>query len=187
MTRFGCRFWAILAPKTPPLQLSPGAPFSVLKSLFFLHVVLVASNSAQEAPKRAQDPPKRCPRGPKTPQKHPKKPQDSPKSTPGTSEIDVSQRPCPKSQNEKRRAGGGDPPWGSQSAARSAAEEQGVLDRTPKSVHRKALICLRHLQISKSEFLAPPIIPPGGQRIPPGRPKNARSDRLFSIEISIMF
>ena len=33
-------------------------------------------------------------------------------------EVDESQRPCPKSQNEKRRAGGGDPPWGSQSAAR---------------------------------------------------------------------
>ena len=32
-------------------------------------------------------------------------------------DIDESQRPCLKSQNEKRRAGGGDPPWGSQSAA----------------------------------------------------------------------
>ena len=29
-------------------------------------------------------------------------------------DIDESQRPCLKSQNEKRRAGGGDPPWGSQ-------------------------------------------------------------------------
>ena len=28
--------------------------------------------------------------------------------------IDESQRPCPKPQTEKRRAGGGDPPWGSQ-------------------------------------------------------------------------
>ena len=32
-------------------------------------------------------------------------------------DIDESQRPCHNSQNEKRRAGGGDPPWGSQSAA----------------------------------------------------------------------
>ena len=32
-------------------------------------------------------------------------------------DIDESQKPCLKSQNEKRRAGGGDPPWGSQSAA----------------------------------------------------------------------
>jgi hypothetical protein len=32
--------------------------------------------------------------------------------------IDESQRPCLKSQSEKRRAGGGDPPWGNQSAAR---------------------------------------------------------------------
>ena len=44
-------------------------------------------------------------------------------------EIYESQRPCPNSQNEKRRAGGGDPPWGSQSAARSGAEEQGVSDK----------------------------------------------------------
>ena len=36
--------------------------------------------------------------------------------------IDESQRPCLKSQNEKRRAGGGDPPWGSQSAARNEVE-----------------------------------------------------------------
>ena len=36
-----------------------------------------------------------------------------------TADIDESQRPCLKSQNEKRRAGGGDPPWGSQSAART--------------------------------------------------------------------
>ena len=42
--------------------------------------------------------------------------------------IDESQRPCLKSQNEKRRAGGGDPPWGSQSAARSGAKKQGVSD-----------------------------------------------------------
>ena len=35
-------------------------------------------------------------------------------------EIYESQRPCLKSQNEKRRAGGGDPPWGSQSAASPA-------------------------------------------------------------------
>ena len=86
-------------------------------------------------------------------------------------EIYESQRPCPNSQNEKRRAGGGDPPWGSQSAARSAAEEQSVLDRTPRTLNLKAILCLRHLHISKSESLAPPIIPPGGQRIPPDRPK----------------
>ena len=37
-------------------------------------------------------------------------------------DINESQRPCLKSQNEKRRAGGGDPPWGSQSAARPEGE-----------------------------------------------------------------
>ena len=92
-------------------------------------------------------------------------------------DIDESQRPCHNSQNEKRRAGGGDPPWGSQSAARPGGAEPGVLDRQPKaeakakSPNLKAIICLRYLQSSKSEFLAPPIIPPGGQRIPPDRPK----------------
>ena len=48
-------------------------------------------------------------------------------------DIKESQRPCHKSQNEKRRAGGGDPPWGSQSAARPGGAEQRVLDRQPKS------------------------------------------------------
>ena len=88
---------------------------------------------------------------------------------------------------KKRRAGGGDPPWGSQSAARPGGAEPSVLDRTPKSVHRKALTCLRHLQISKSESLAPPIIPPGGQRIPPGRPQWISKFVLLSIKISIIF
>ena len=57
-------------------------------------------------------------------------------------DIDESQRPCLKSQNEKRRAGGGDPPWGSQSAARPGGAEPGVLDRSPKSQSKS--------QISKS-------------------------------------
>ena len=65
-----------------------------------------------------------------------------------------------------------------ESAARPGGAEQSVLDRKPKSVHRRSLICLRHLQISKSDFLAPPIIPVGGQRIPAGRPKKP-PDRLF--------
>ena len=40
-----------------------------------------------------------------------------------------------------------------------------------KSPNLKAIICLRHLQISKSYFLDPLIVPPGGQHSPPGRPK----------------
>ena len=44
-------------------------------------------------------------------------------------DIDESQRPCLKSQNEKRRAGGGDPPWGSQSAARPGGAGLGVSDK----------------------------------------------------------
>ena len=43
--------------------------------------------------------------------------------------IDESQRPCHNSQNEKRRAGGGDPPWGSQSAARPVGVEPSVSDK----------------------------------------------------------
>ena len=67
------------------------------------------------------------------------------------------------------------------------AEEQGVLDRQPKSPNLKAIICIRYLPISKSEFLAPPIIPPGGQRVPPGRLKSSGTCALNSIKISIMF
>ena len=108
----------------------------------------------QEHPKRLQDPPRapqEAPRGPqerprrlqeglKRPQEPVKRAQDPPRNPKRLqktqkalkiSEIDISQRPCPKSQNEKRRAGGGDPPWGSQSAARPVGAEPSVLDRLP--------------------------------------------------------
>ena len=71
--------------------------------------------------------------------------------------------------------------------------EQGVLDRLPeaeataKSPHLKAITCIRYLQSSKSEFFAPPIIPTGGQRIPPGRPKGRVKFALLSIKILIVF
>ena len=80
-----------------------------------------------------------------------------------------------------------------ESAARPGGAEQGVLDRKPKaeakakSPNLKAIIYLRYLQSSKSEFLAPPIIPPGGQRIPPGRPKWIIKFGLKSIKILIIF
>ena len=74
-----------------------------------------------------------------------------------------------------------------ESAARPGGAEQSVLDRKPRSVHLKAIICLRYLQISKSESLAPPIIPPGGQRIPPGRPKWIAGTAFFSIKILVVF
>ena len=88
---------------------------------------------------------------------------------------------------KKWRAGGGVPPRGKairRPPRRGGAERAGP---TARSVNLKALICLRHLQISKSEFLDPPIIPPGGQRIPPGRPKNAVAPILKSIKILIIF
>ena len=74
-----------------------------------------------------------------------------------------------------------------ESAARPGGAEQGVLDRKPRSVHLKAIICLRYLQISKSESLAPPIIPPGGLRIPPVGPQKRMPAVLKSIKILIIF
>ena len=43
--------------------------------------------------------------------------------------IDESQRPCHNSQEENMRADGGDPPWGSQSAARPGGAKPGVSDK----------------------------------------------------------
>ena len=98
----------------------------------------------QEAPKSAPGGPKRASRDPKSRSRwlltRPRAPKSSRRRPPGFSEapgsaavfkkfkswfqkasktlkiadIDESQRHCLKSQNEKRRAGGGDPPWGSQ-------------------------------------------------------------------------
>ena len=63
------------------LQLWTGASFSVLKSLFLLHVVLFASKRLQDVPKRPQDPPKGAQRGskrpPRAPQKAPRRPQET--------------------------------------------------------------------------------------------------------------
>ena len=52
-------------------------------------------------------------------------------------EIYESQRPCPKSQNEKRRAGGGDPPWGSQSAARPLVGRSRACQTDPQKTKQK--------------------------------------------------
>ena len=102
--------------------------------------------SPQEPVQRVQNPPKRCQELPKTPtklfsekwknSKHGSKRHRrrlrSPISTNPKS-------PCLKSQNEKRRAGGGDPPWGSQSAATrrvGAYLNQNRILRTQKSQAR---------------------------------------------------
>ena len=133
---------------------------------------MVASNTAQEAPKRPQDPPKSAPRGskrpPRAPQEAPRGPQKTPRAaqegsrpskiTPKDSkrtlsatqlrisvlrlekhtipktivhisvadvaEIDKDKTLLTQGAVKKRRAGGGVPPWGRQSAARSGAEEQ---------------------------------------------------------------
>ena len=61
-------------------------------------------------------------RGLKALQDRPKRLQKTPKTL-KIAEVDISQRHGPKPQKEKRRAGGGDPPWGSQSAAPGAARD----------------------------------------------------------------
>ena len=55
------------------LQLWSGTSFSVLKSLFLLHVVLFASKKLQDVPKRPQDPPKGAQRGSKRPPRAPRR------------------------------------------------------------------------------------------------------------------
>ena len=173
-----------------------------------------APKRPQDPPKRPRDPPKSAPGGPKrsprdprsrsrglkTLQDHTKKLQKntSPKTivhinVADIAEIDEDKKLLARVAVDKGRAGGGVPPWGRQSAARPGGAEPGVLDRTPKaeakakSPNLKAIICLRYLQSSKSEFLAPPIIPPGGQRIPPGRRKSITKFVLLSIKISVVF
>ena len=117
----------------------------------------IGSKMTQEAPECPQDPPKSASRGPKErPRRHqedPKRAQelvkraqdshDRPKrrqknTTPKTivhisvadvAEIDKDKTLLTRGAVKKGRAGGGVPPWGRQSAARSVAEEQGVLDR----------------------------------------------------------
>ena len=71
-----------------------------------------SNKSNQEGLKRPQGPVQRL----KSLHDLPKRFQKAPKMLKITkiAEIYVSQRPCPKSQNQKRRAGGVDPPWGSQ-------------------------------------------------------------------------
>ena len=155
--------------------------------------------------------PKRRPRGPKTPPRAPKeaprgreerprriqeilkRPREPPKTSPRhlrSPQSPRARKPKSLATTCRRQKGGRAavmPLGASQSAARPGGAEPSVLDRTPRSVNLKALICLRHLQISKSEFLAPPIIPPGGQHIPPGRLKKTIQPPFFSNKISIIF
>ena len=143
-----------------------------------------AAKSAPGGPKRSPRDPRSRSRGLKTLQDHTKKLQKntSPKTivhinVADIAEIDEDKKLLARVAVDKGRAGGGVPPWGRQSAARPGGAEPGVPDRQPKAEAKakapnlKAIICIRYLQSSKSESLAPPIIPPGGQRIPPGRPK----------------
>ena len=109
----------------------PGAPQEAPRGL------PECSRRVQEGLKRPQEPVKRA----QDPPRNPKRLQKTQKAL-KISEIDISQKPCPTSQNEKRRAGGGDPPWGSQSAARPVGASWGVSDKKPNAQS----IC----QISKS-------------------------------------
>ena len=190
-------FWVDFGSLGGPFQLSPAAPFSLLKSIFFflcfdcrfgrLQVVprgaQEAPGSPQERPRSVQEAPKSALGGfrrasrepnsrsrrlktrPRAPKSLPRRPQGF-SEAPGLAavfgkfekftswlqkasktlkitDIDESQRPCLKSQNEKRRAGGGDPPWGSQSAARPEGVEQRVLDRKAESLKSENLYILK--------------------------------------------
>ena len=121
-------------------------------------------NDSQKSPKRLQEISKRL-------QDRLKRPHDRPKMSQDRHKIASKRSRRPRKHHPSLRTGSGGMHVATESAARPCGAEQSVLDRTPKSVLCGALIRLRHLQISKSEFLAPPIIPPGGHCIPPDRPK----------------
>ena len=111
----------------------------------------------QEVPKRSQERPKSAPRGskrpPRAPHEAPREPQKIPRAgqegsrpskiAPRGSKRHRRRLRSPKStypkglaanrRMKKRRAGGGDPPWGSQSAARPVGAEPSVLDRKPNA------------------------------------------------------
>ena len=85
----------------------------------------------------------------------------------------------------KKWAGGGDPPWGSQSAARSVAEEQGVLDRSPKSRSKSQISNFQSHNILKipaklkKRVFSPPYNPPRRPAHSAGPSKMVRLKRLF--------
>ena len=157
MIRFGCHLGSFSAPKRHPIA-EEDSTFEGLEVDFLGHVIFVTFGSPLRRPKRcprgSKTPPRGSKRPPKALQEAPRGPPQTPRAgqedsrlfkiaprgsqkTPRTlkiAKVDVSQRPCPKSQNEKRRAGGGDPPWGRQSAARPlCGAEQGVPDPQPQS------------------------------------------------------
>ena len=81
------------------------------------------------APRDSKRPPREPRETPKAPQEGPRAPQEakrSPQSLPRAHKL--SQNCFPQIACRKRRAGGGDPPWGRQSAARPVGAEPSVLD-----------------------------------------------------------
>ena len=75
------------------------------------------------------------------------------------------------------------PPWGRQSAARTEGKGPRRVRSTYAIADSRAEVC----KSSFAEFLTPPIIPPGGLRIPPVGPKKRISFVLKSIKILIIF
>ena len=171
-------------------------PFSLLKSILFSipfsdspRRPKTLSRHPQDGPRCLQDEPKTLPR---RPQDDPKTAQDAPDAPrkrpscckvrfrcPKVSSVLKSSRPCIKPQRSSGRAGGGDPPWGRQSAARlllgGGAGACWIDSR-----------CLLHPPILPSQILlspsdicksydggsmTPPFSSPRPPRIPPGPPK----------------
>ena len=160
MTRFGCDFGRFWPPKWDPKSRDGTEGFFVKKSFGFDMMLCIASRgsksrprgpktsprASQEAPKSAPGAPKRPQEASKPTQERPKRPQEAPKTAPTSRKkatkmfeiaeiagIDETQRPCPKSQNEKGGRAAVMPLGASQSAARPGGAEHGVPDRNHKS------------------------------------------------------
>ena len=116
--RFGEPKWVPKIAVHPP----PNGFQMAIKIYLFLDRSQEASRRLQEGPKSHPRGPRRPPRAaqeaPKAPQEGPRAPQEakrSPQSLPRAHQL--SQNCFPQIACRKRRAGGGDPPWGRQSAA----------------------------------------------------------------------
>ena len=118
------------------------------------------TRGSQERPKRLQEAPKSPPEGSKRASRDPKS-----RSRGLYNSKDALLR-CPATECKTGMPKNGGraavmPLGARQSAARPGGAEQGVLDRQPKAEatakapNLKAIICLRYLQSSKSEFLPP--------------------------------
>ena len=122
---FWVRFWTIWALKISSKNVLCKAFWDTFggSKMFFVFVLFwIASKTTQEGPRDAQeapgspqDLPKSTPRGPK---RLPRAPQEAPRESEETPRAMNPKGLAPTRRVKTRWAGGGDPPWGCQSAAR---------------------------------------------------------------------